>query len=109
MALLDVSVALFGCLLCYLAKTLICDYLLSPLRKIPAGHITAHISSFWILYLRWSQQEHDTIPNLHQHYGPIIRLGPKEISVSSEEGLHKIYTRGLPMNQSYMSRYSYYK
>jgi hypothetical protein len=109
MALVNVFVLLFGCLLCYLVKIFICDYLLSPLRKIPAGHITAHISGLWILYLRWSQQEHGTILNLHQRYGPIVRLGPKEISISSEEGLHKIYTRGLPMNQSYTSQYSYYK
>ncbi|KEF50941.1 uncharacterized protein A1O9_13003 [Exophiala aquamarina CBS 119918] len=81
----------------------------SPLAKIPAGHVTAHFSYLWILCIRWQDREHPTLLRLHRKYGPILRLGPNEISVNSREGLHKIYTRGFPIDPSYVRRYSFYR
>jgi hypothetical protein len=100
------SCVLLSSFLLYLLRLFIYHYLLSPLAKIPAGHVTAHFSPLWILYVRWCRQEDEILFKLHQKYGPILRLGPNELSLTSAEALTKI--RRFPMNQSYGGQYSFY-
>lgn len=68
----------------------------SPLSKIPAAHPLARITSWWITYIRWSRRELRTIHASHQKYGPIILLGPEEISVNCVKGgIQTVYSGGF--------------
>ncbi|EAL86675.1 hypothetical protein LV164_002476 [Aspergillus fumigatus] len=94
-----VAVSSFLVLLLY--KILISPYFLSPLSKIPNAHFTAPISDYWIERKRRSGEEVLTIYNLHREHGPVVRLGPNELSVNSLGGLHVIYTGAFEKHSFY--------
>jgi unspecific monooxygenase len=75
---------------------------ISPLLKIPPAHWTAPISPLWILYTRRRRNENATIHALHQRLGPLVRLGPNEISVNCVDGgIRTIYGGGYEKGQWY--------
>lgn len=76
-------------------------YFFSPLSKIPNAHFTSPITSLWILHKRKTGNEIKTIYSLHQQYGPVVRLGPDELSVNSIDGLRTIYTGGFEKTSWY--------
>ncbi|KGO75008.1 Cytochrome P450 [Penicillium italicum] len=76
-------------------------YFLSPLSSIPNGHLTSPLSSRWIDRKRSTGTEVLTIYALHQKHGPIVRLGPKELSVNSLHGLRIIYTGAFEKDAFY--------
>jgi hypothetical protein len=59
---------------------------ISPLSKIPAAHPTSSFSPAWILWTRWCARENATVLAAHERLGPLIRLGPREISVNCVDG-----------------------
>ena len=63
----------------------------SPLSKIPAAHPLALYTGLWILLKRYNQLENKTLHSAHQKLGPVILVGPNEISVNSTDGLKTIY------------------
>ncbi|KAL8825593.1 MAG: hypothetical protein Q9170_007737 [Blastenia crenularia] len=68
----------------------------SPLAAIPAAHFTASWSPLWILWVRYSSIEVQTIHKAHVKHGPIVRLGPNEISVNCVDGgIRTIYAGGF--------------
>lgn len=76
-------------------------YFLSPLSSIPNAHFTSPLSSRWIDRKRSTGTEVLTIYALHQKHGPIVRLGPKELSVNSLHGLKVIYTGAFEKHAFY--------
>lgn len=83
-------------------RYLIHPLLISPLRKIPPAHWTAPISPLWILYTRRRRNENVTIHALHQRLGPLVRLGPNEISVNCVDGgIRTIYGGGFEKGDWY--------
>jgi len=74
---------------------------LSPLSKIPNAHFSAPISSLWIAIKRRGRAGTRTIYQLHKKYGPIIRLGPNEISVNTPGALRTIYMGGFDKSRWY--------
>ena len=58
----------------------------SPLSKIPAAHPTSSLSPSWILWTRWRGRENSTVLAAHERLGPLVRLGPNEISVNCVNG-----------------------
>jgi cytochrome P450 len=76
-------------------------YLLSPLSSIPNAHFTSPISTWWIDRRRSTGTEVLAIYALHQRHGPIVRLGPKELSVNSIHGLKIIYTGAFEKDAFY--------
>lgn len=52
-------------------------------------------------YLRWRGPENKTIYLHHVEKGPILRTGPKELSVNSYEGLKAIYGGGFEKHEFY--------
>jgi hypothetical protein len=64
----------------------------TPLRSIP-GPFLASISKLWIFNQQRGYQRQNVDINLHKKYGPIVRVAPNEVSVSSPEALRKIYGR----------------
>ncbi|KAJ5493609.1 hypothetical protein N7463_009696 [Penicillium fimorum] len=76
-------------------------YFLSPLSSIPNAHLTSPLSSYWIDRKRSTGTEVLAIYALHQKHGPIVRLGPKELSVNSIHGLRIIYTGAFEKHSFY--------
>lgn len=76
----------------------------SDLDKIPNAHFTAPYSKLWILIVRWRAKEHRTRTQLHQRLGPIVRLGPREVSVNCvDEGIRLIYNGKFDKEKTYYS------
>ncbi|KAI4166636.1 MAG: hypothetical protein LQ343_007891 [Gyalolechia ehrenbergii] len=68
----------------------------SPLSKIATAHFTASWSPLWILWIRYRGVEVQTIHKAHVKFGPIVRLGPNEISVNCVDGgLRTVYAGGF--------------
>jgi hypothetical protein len=60
---------------------------------VPGPKIYA-ISKWRLAYDDWSGMRTRKIHQLHQKYGPVVRIGPKEISFNSIEALKTIYGAG---------------
>ncbi|KAI4187931.1 MAG: hypothetical protein LQ348_003994 [Seirophora lacunosa] len=74
----------------------------SPLSKIPPAHFTASWSPLWILWIRYTSIEVQTIHKAHLKHGPVVRLGPNEVSVNCVDGgLRTVYTGGFEKTYFY--------
>jgi unspecific monooxygenase len=83
----SITLLSFGVLgLLALYKFFIYPAFLSPLARIPAANFSARFSSFWSNYIRWANIENNALYELHRRLGPIVRLGPNELSVDCYEG-----------------------
>ena len=72
------------------------QYYTNPLRKIPAAHPLTHFTSLWINYVRWRAIENATLKAAHARLGPIVCLGPNEVSVNSVKGgIRDVYAGGF--------------
>ncbi|ETN42392.1 uncharacterized protein HMPREF1541_01546 [Cyphellophora europaea CBS 101466] len=65
-------------------------YWKDPLHPIP-GPAVAKFTRVWLLMLELSGKRALAVHELHQKYGPVVRIGPNEISFSSPEALRQIY------------------
>ncbi|KAL8750415.1 MAG: hypothetical protein Q9199_007086 [Rusavskia elegans] len=93
-SLLSVSLLAVVALLVY--KFVIYPTFVSPLSKIPAAHLTASWSPSWILWIRYTRVEVQTIHQAHRRFGPIVRLGPNEVSINCVDGgLRTVYAGGF--------------
>ncbi|KAH7371523.1 cytochrome P450 [Pyrenochaeta sp. MPI-SDFR-AT-0127] len=102
---LGVTLVLIFCAYHYL----IYPTLLSPLSKIPNAHFTCAVHPVWIWWKRRGGRE--GIPSIfsaHRRKGPIVRLGPNEISVASLDGLRQIYVGGFRKPRWYAEQFINY-
>ena len=90
-------------------KYIILPSFLSPLSKIPNAHFTSSVLSIWIWWKRRTGFETRFIYSAHQKQGPIIRLGPNEVSVASIDGLRQVYTGGFEKDKWYVDEFENYK
>ncbi|KAK3114716.1 hypothetical protein LTR53_006670 [Teratosphaeriaceae sp. CCFEE 6253] len=60
------------------------------LRTIPGPHL-CRLSSLWTYYHSYIGDECSKIDDLHKRYGPVVRIGPHEVSISDGTALAKIY------------------
>ncbi|KAL2165002.1 hypothetical protein VTH06DRAFT_298 [Thermothelomyces fergusii] len=65
----------------------------SPLRRYP-GPFLASISRLWKLLSTASGQTHLDHIGLHRRYGPVVRIAPGEVSVSSPEAARTVLSAG---------------
>ena len=61
------------------------------LLKIPGPPIAAY-TRLWRLINIWKGNAHLTAIELHKKYGPLVRVGPKHISVGDPREISNIYT-----------------
>ncbi|KAJ5934200.1 hypothetical protein N7466_003747 [Penicillium verhagenii] len=66
---------------------------LSPVSKIPGPWYT-RFTSLWIKYQEFTANRRESIHKLHQVYGPVVRLGPNEVSFTSLDAIKEIYSSG---------------
>jgi cytochrome P450 len=83
------------------SRYLVYPWFLSPLSRIPNAHWSAPLSSAWIGRKRRLGLENRTIYSLHQRLGPVVRLGPNELSFNSIEALRIIYTGSFEKDEWY--------
>ena len=89
-------------LLTAISKYILYPLFLSPLCHIPAAHPTAPLSALWIYWIRHQGRENATIRAAHEKLGPVVRLGPNEVSVNCiKGGLSKVYAGGMEKGEWY--------
>ena len=81
---------------------------ISPLSKIPNAHFSSPYSSSWIWWRRRSRRQLRTLLAAHRRHGPLVRLGPKELSVASLDGLRQVYTGGFDKDRWYLDEFQNY-
>ncbi|KAH0364489.1 cytochrome P450, partial [Aureobasidium melanogenum] len=92
-----------------LYRFIIAPVFISPLSKIPAAHPTSSLSPAWILWTRWRGRENATVLAAHERLGPLVRLGPNEISVNCVNGgIRTVYTGGFEKGGWYSNAFSAY-
>ena len=90
-AILGVAIVVYG-----IYKFIVWPGFLSPLAKIPNAHPTVPFSSLWILWARYRHQEILAIHRAHKKCGPVVRLGPCELSVNCVDGgIRTVYSGGF--------------
>jgi hypothetical protein len=104
------SLATLGILLpILLLSHVLYAYICNPLRKIPAAHPLAHFTSLWIHSIRWRSIENATLKKAHNRFGPIICLGPNEVSVNCVKGgIREVYAGGFEKESSKKGGYNWY-
>ncbi|PQE31157.1 cytochrome P450 monooxygenase protein [Rutstroemia sp. NJR-2017a WRK4] len=85
-----ILIVLSACLLWLVPKA--AKAISSPLNAIPNASLTAPFSRAWLLWIRATSTEYSTCLAAHRRHGPVIRIGPNEISVNSiDDGVRTIY------------------
>ncbi|KAK0761707.1 hypothetical protein N5P37_005689 [Trichoderma harzianum] len=54
----------------------------------------ARWSRFWLIWIDMSGRRSETIHELHQKYGSVVRIGPREVSFSSRQAMKDLYGSG---------------
>ncbi len=62
----------------------------SPLRHVP-GPLPAKLSDLWVLAIEFIGWRALYVHSLHQRYGPVVRVGPNELSFASAAAVRDIY------------------
>ncbi|KZT08063.1 cytochrome P450 [Laetiporus sulphureus 93-53] len=69
---------------------------LHPLYKYP-GPIPCKLSKLWLVYIAYKGKQHEYFRRLHDQYGPIVRLGPNELSILKVDVMPDIVgVNGMP-------------
>ncbi|KAH7931073.1 high nitrogen upregulated cytochrome P450 monooxygenase 2 [Leucogyrophana mollusca] len=67
-----------------------------PLAEYP-GPLLCKLTQFWNVWMMWGGKQHIYRLWLHQTYGPIVRIGPNELSIVDKELLPSILgPQGMP-------------
>ncbi|KAK2784537.1 hypothetical protein FQN52_008958 [Onygenales sp. PD_12] len=90
-------------------KYIIVPAFLSPLSKVPNAHFTSPVLPTWIWWKRRNSTAKDILYSLHSKYGPVVRLGPNELSVNSASGLRTIYVGGFEKDDWYHNAFINYQ
>lgn len=85
----------------FLYRFIIHPFFFSQLAKIPNAHWSAPFTPLWILNIRYSRRENVTLHTAHQKLGPVVRLGPNEISIDTIENVRTVYQGGFEKSNFY--------
>ncbi|KAI1143994.1 cytochrome P450 3A13 [Hypoxylon sp. FL0543] len=91
--MLILNPVLLGAVCLVLAFLYIWRCVASPLSSIPGPKIS--LFSSWVLkYHEFHAHRTRYVHQLHQRYGPVVRIAPNEVSFASSEGVKEIYGSG---------------
>jgi hypothetical protein len=76
-------------------RYLVFPCLISSLARIPNAHYSAPFSRLWILWIRYTHRENRTLHAAHRRLGPIIRIGPNELSIDDIDFVRIVYQGGF--------------
>ena len=66
---------------------------LHPLARFP-GPLVCSLTNLWKLWAVVEDRMPDEIVRLHQRYGPVVRIGPNDLSFNAPEAISDIYRKG---------------
>lgn len=66
-----------------------------PLSKVP-GPLLAKFTTYYIILLDLVGNRTTTIHSLHEKFGPVVRVGPDELSFSEPSIVKELYGQGTP-------------
>ena len=98
---LSLELGLVGLAVVLVYRLLIYPLFISPLAKIPSAHWSSPISPAWILWIRYTHRENRTLLAAHRRLGPVVRVGPNDLSVNDAEGLRTVYQGGFEKHRWY--------
>ena len=75
----------------HLLCSLFYNFFLHPLRGIP-GPPLARVSRLWSRIGNFHGRKSERIHAAHEKYGPVVRVGPNEISFADPAAAREIYT-----------------
>src|ERR1700712_4436807 len=81
-----------------------------PLSAAKKAHWSVPYSGLWIWWQHFNDRSAEAVHQAHLRHGPVVRLGPSELSVSSVEGgLDVIYSfkEAMPKTDWYQVANSY--
>ena len=74
----------------------------SGLKDIPNAHFSVPYSRLWLLSIRLRKMENRTRIRLHRRFGPVVRIGPRELSVNCiDDGVRTIYSSKFDKDASF--------
>ena len=85
----------------FLYQYIIYPILFSHLRHVPNAHWSASVSRLWILCVRFSRKENRMLIDAHRRLGPVIRVGPDELSINDIHGVRTVYQGGFEKSAWY--------
>ncbi|KAG5803548.1 hypothetical protein H9Q74_012956 [Fusarium xylarioides] len=74
-------------------------YTYRHLRRIP-GPLLARFSNIWLLYICRKSKRSDTVYNLHEQLGPVVRVQPNHVSIVDERAISLVYGHGNGLEKS---------
>jgi hypothetical protein len=89
-------VVLPGSLAFYWSLWILYTRTLHPLASVP-GPFWASVSRIWYMYRIYVGDMHTVQRKLHEQYGPIVRVGPNEVSTAEVSAIPKIYRNQKPL------------
>ena len=96
------TIVIASAVLALLYQYILHPLLFSPLRRLPSAHPLARFTSLWILYIRFIEWENRAVHAAHVKHGPIILLGPNEISVNCVDGgIRNVYAGNFEKDSYY--------
>ncbi|CZR37926.1 uncharacterized protein FPRO_06883 [Fusarium proliferatum ET1] len=69
------------------------NYYCGPLSRLPGPWYT-HFTGLPLLYTRAVGTSRQHLRHLHKAHGPVVRVGPKEVSINSVDGYYKVHGVG---------------
>ena len=94
--------ALFSLLALIFYRFIIYPAFLSPLASIPNAHLLSPVTSLWMHWRRYWGQEINTVNEAFRKNGPVIRLGPNELSVNTiDGGIRTVHGGGFAKTEWY--------
>ncbi|KAL6706195.1 hypothetical protein ACN47E_005930 [Coniothyrium glycines] len=90
---IPVSIVLYWVVWIVYARTI------HPLASVP-GPFWASTSRIWYMYRIYAGDMHHVQRQLHEKYGPIIRIAPNEVSTTDVSAIPKIYRNQQPLTKT---------
>lgn len=95
-------------LIVFFAYHLIHYIFLDRLAKVPSAHWSCSFCPLWILWHRYNGTELQAIREAHKNLGTIVRVGPRDLSISDyQTGVKQVYNAGFE-KPHYFNFYQYY-
>lgn len=92
--LLDLSAGTLIVLVCGInILALAIQYILDPLKAVP-GPFAARFTRLWYFLEIYKGSFEKTNIELHEKYGPVVRIAPNEYSIDDVEAAKAIYGHG---------------
>jgi len=86
-------------ILILLTAILFIQFTNDPLRPIP-GPVLYRLTKWRLAYVEWCSNRTRTVHKLHKKYGPVVCVGPNEISFASLTARKQIYGAGSGFDRS---------